>query len=107
VYRTAKQGERFPITPFDPVGAWYCVYDPQTLVEYWIHGNARRQNGNCQNKAICNSKQNKQGREVRKAEINIEIFYPAVESYYLQLMLSGSTEKKPSLPKLSVNEEKT
>jgi hypothetical protein len=40
IYRTAKQGDRFPITPFDPVGAWYCVYDPQTLVEYWIHGNA-------------------------------------------------------------------
>lgn len=39
VYRTAKKGEIFPITPFDPVGAWYCVYDPQTLVEYWIHGN--------------------------------------------------------------------
>jgi hypothetical protein len=40
IYRTAKKEEIFPITPFDPVAAWYCVYDPQTLVEYWLHGNA-------------------------------------------------------------------
>lgn len=40
VYRTAKRGEIFPLVPFDPVGAWYHVYDPKTLAEYWLHGNA-------------------------------------------------------------------
>jgi hypothetical protein len=39
VYRTAKRNEKFPLTPFDPVGAWYHIYDPKTLVEYWVHGN--------------------------------------------------------------------
>lgn len=39
VYRTAKDSEKFLLTPFAPVGAWYQIYDPQTLVEYWVHGN--------------------------------------------------------------------
>lgn len=40
VLRTAKSGERFPLVPFLPVGAWYHVYDPVSLVEYWLHGNS-------------------------------------------------------------------
>lgn len=39
VYRTAKLNEKFPLTPFNPVGAWYQIYDPETLVEYWVHEN--------------------------------------------------------------------
>jgi hypothetical protein len=39
VIRTAKRNEKFPLTPFVPVGAWYQIYDPKTLVEYWVHGN--------------------------------------------------------------------
>lgn len=39
IYRTAKRNEKFPLTPFDPVGAWYHIYDPKTLIEYWVHGN--------------------------------------------------------------------
>ena len=39
VNRTAKRNEKFALTPFDPVGAWYLIYDPKTLVEYWVHGN--------------------------------------------------------------------
>jgi hypothetical protein len=40
VYRTVKRSERFPLTPFNPVGAWFQIYDPKTLAEYWVHGNA-------------------------------------------------------------------
>ena len=39
VIRTAKLNEKFPLTPFVPVGAWYQIYDPKTLFEYWVHGN--------------------------------------------------------------------
>lgn len=40
VLRTAKVGERFPLVPFPPLGAWYHVYDSVSLVEYWLHGNS-------------------------------------------------------------------
>jgi len=40
VYRTVKRNEKFPLAPFNPVGAWYQIYDPKTLAEYWVHGNA-------------------------------------------------------------------
>jgi len=39
VYRTVKRNEKFPLAPFNPVGAWYQIYDPKTLAEYWVHGN--------------------------------------------------------------------
>ncbi len=39
VIRTAKRNEKFPLTPFVPVGAWYQIYDSKTLIEYWVHGN--------------------------------------------------------------------
>lgn len=39
VLRAAKRNEKFPLTPFNPVGAWYQIYDQKTLVEYWVHGN--------------------------------------------------------------------
>lgn len=39
VVRTVKQKEVFPLTPFAPIGAWYQIYDPNTLAEYWVHGN--------------------------------------------------------------------
>ena len=34
VLRAVKVGERFPLVPFKPAGAWYRVYDPITLAEY-------------------------------------------------------------------------
>lgn len=42
VYRTVKRNERFPLTPFNPAGAWYQIYDPVTLAELWVHGNGIR-----------------------------------------------------------------
>lgn len=40
VIRTIKRGEKFPLSSTKPVGEWYQIYDPQTLAEYWLHGDA-------------------------------------------------------------------
>ena len=54
VLRVVKSGERFPLVPFKPAGAWYHVYDPETLFEYWLHGNSIKivadEKGNSSNK---------------------------------------------------------
>lgn len=39
VVRTVKKKEKFPLASTKPVGTWYVIYDPQTLVEYWLRDN--------------------------------------------------------------------
>lgn len=50
VIRTVKQNEVFPLTPFAPIGAWYQIYDPNTLAEYWVHGNGIKIKGEVKRK---------------------------------------------------------
>lgn len=39
VVRIIKREEKFPLTSIKSKGPWYQIYDPQTLIEYWLNGN--------------------------------------------------------------------